>query len=114
MDAALQAIAQSGPWGALVVLLLGACAFLGKQVLKAKDDRIRDVTDFSDRLVAQADLIQKLVQEHNQYYDALARETQENTRVVSVASRTVEAHAFSCPHMDKAKYVAIKSGQGGV
>jgi len=114
MDAALQDIAQSGPWGALVVILLGACAFLGKQVLKAKDDRIRDVTKFSDRLVAQADLTQKLVQEHNQYYDALARETQESTKAVRIAAKTVEAHAFSCPNMDKAKFVAIKSGQGGV
>lgn len=114
MEAALAELAKSGPWGAAVVILLGVCFFLGKQVLKAKDDRIKDVTEFSSRLLAQADQTQELVREHNQYYEALARETQENTKAVKTASKTVEAHAFSCSHMDKAKFVAIKSGQGGV
>lgn len=114
MDAAFDALAQSGPWGALVALLLGACGFLVRQLLRAKDDRVKDVTDFSDRLLAQSNHIQALVKEHNQYYEALARETKENTRAVKIAAKTVEAHAVSCPEMDQAKFVAIKGGQGGV
>jgi len=54
MDAALAELAKSGPWGA-VVILLGVCFFLGKQVLKSKDDRIKDVNAFTDRLVAQSE-----------------------------------------------------------
>lgn len=113
MEAALAELAKSGPWGAAVVILLGVCAFLGKQLLKAKDDRIKDATEFASRLVAQADQQQTLIREHNQYYEALATETKENTKAVKNAAKTVEAHAFSCPQMDKAKFVAIKGGQAG-
>jgi hypothetical protein len=100
--------------GAVVVVLLGACAFLTRQLLNAKDDRIKDVTAFSDRLIAQSDQTQALVKEHNKYYDALALETRENTKAVRNTAKTVEAHAFSCASMDKAKFVAIKSGQGDI
>lgn len=114
MDDALRVLAQSGPMGAIVVVLIGACAFLTRQLLNAKDDRIRDVTAFSDRLIAQADQAQSLVKEHNKYYEALALETKENTKAVKNAAKTVEAHAFSCSSMDKTKFVAIKSGQGEI
>ena len=83
-------------------------------MLKAKDEKTAAVTEYANRLIAQSDQHQKLVQEHNQYYEALARETKENTKVVRGTARTVEAHAFSCPQMDKTKFVAIRSGQGGV
>lgn len=112
MEAALAELVKSGPWGAAVVILLGVCAFLGKQLMKAKDDRIKDATDFAERLVAQADQQQTLVREHNHYYETLAKQTAENTKAVNSAAKTVEAHVFSCPHVDSAKFVQIR-GQGG-
>lgn len=114
MEEALRVLAQSGPMGAVVVVLIGACAFLTRQLLNSKDDRIKDVTAFSDRLIAQTDQTQALVKEHNRYYEVLASETKENTKAVKMAARTVEAHAFSCSNMDKTKFVAIKSGQGEI
>ena len=112
MEAALAELAKSGPWGAAVVLLLGVCFFLGRQLLKAKDDRIKDVSDFTDRLIAQSEQSQVLVREHIQYYEALARETKENTKAVKNAAKTVEAHAFACPTLDKTKFISLKGSQG--
>jgi len=112
MGDAYKVFLQAGPWGAAVVILLGVCFFLGKQLLNAKDDRIKDVTTFTDRLIEQSTVTANLVREHNQYYEALARETKENTKTVMTAVKTVEAHAFSCPNLDKTNFVALK-GQGG-
>ena len=112
MESAFEELLKSGPWGAAVVLLLGLCAFLGKQLLKAKDDQLTHANAFSDRMLAQADHIQALVKEHNQHYEALAARTLENTKAVQNIEKTVEAHAFSCPSMDKAKFVTIKGGKG--
>ena len=111
METALETLSQS-VLGALVVLLLGATGFLIKQLLRAKDEKIEQVTKMADRLINQATETQALVREHNQYYEGLARETAATFAAVRRAEKTVEAHAFSCPHVDTAKFVSIR-GQGG-
>jgi hypothetical protein len=111
MEAALDTLSQS-VLGAIVVLLFGACGFLIKQLLKAKDEKIAQVTQMADRLINQANETHALVEVHNQYYEALARETAAATAAVRRAEKTVEAHAFSCPHVDTAKFISIR-GQGG-
>ena len=111
MESAIDTLSQS-VLGALVVLLLGANYFLIRQVLRAKDEKIVQITQMADRLIAQANETQALVQVHNQYYEALAKETSAATVAVRRAEKTVEAHAFSCPHVDTAKFVSIR-GQGG-
>jgi len=35
MEAVFAELVKHGPWGIAVVILLGVCAFLGKQLLKA-------------------------------------------------------------------------------
>lgn len=108
----VETLIDSGPLGAVVIVLFSVIAFLTKRLLKAKDDQIRHVTEFSERLVAQSSHIQELVREHNRYYEALARETESNTRAVRSAIKTVEAHAFASSSVDKSKFIAIRGGRG--
>jgi len=115
MEAALDTLSQS-VLGALVVVLLGANVFLIKQLLRAKDEKITQVQQMADRLINQATSLQALVQENTTSLQALAHENTQNygamAALVKRTEKTVEAHAFSCPHVDTTKFVSIR-GQGG-
>ena len=111
MESAIETLSQS-VLGALVVLLLGSNYFLIRQLLRAKDEKILQITTMADRLIAQANETNALMAVHNQYYETLAKETSAATLSVRRTEKTVEAHAFSCPHVDTAKFVSIR-GQGG-
>jgi hypothetical protein len=101
---------QMGAVGGIALLLTFACVALMWLVWRARAEHLKDKDAMRELLLEQVKEQQAITKTIGDTCDSLKQTVEETSREITVLRRRVDAHALSCPTLDKSKYLSTLGG----